>query len=70
MGCTVFIGRSISRMLASGPDRLVEVSVVVVVSVVVEQPTSANKPAQANNRIRFFIGTVLSESRLRSILFW
>lgn len=61
------IGRSIDCMLALGP-RLVDVSVVVVVLVVV-QPTSVNKPAQARHMIAFFIITVVSELHRRSILF-
>jgi hypothetical protein len=57
-------------MVASGPERLVDVSLVVVVVLVLVQPTSVNKPAQAKHVIAFFIITVVSESHLRSILFW
>lgn len=66
----MFTDRSISRMEALGPERVVEVSVVVLVVLVVVQPTSVNKPAQARQMIAFFITTVLSEPHRRSILFW
>jgi hypothetical protein len=55
-------------MLPLDRCRVVVVSVVVVVWVAVH-PTSANKPTQPSHTIKFFIFTVLSESRLRSILF-
>jgi hypothetical protein len=64
----VLIDRSRDCTLALGAGRLV-VSVVVV-CVVVAQPANANRPAQANNTMEFFIITVLSEWRHRSILFW
>lgn len=54
-GIGVFTDRSISRMEALGPERVVEVSVVVLVVLVVVQPTSVNKPAQARHMIAFFI---------------
>ena len=63
----VSVGRSSGATLALG-CRLV-VSVVVVVCVVVVQPTSAKRPAQANNLITFFMLCVLSESRCHCILF-
>jgi hypothetical protein len=66
----VLIERSIDCMLAFGPDRLVVSVVLVVVSVVV-QPTSANRPTQANHTIEFFIARLVSDlgRRLHSLFF-
>jgi hypothetical protein len=51
-------------MLAFGAGALVLSVVVVVVSVVV-QPTSANRPTQANHAIEFFIARLVSDSGRR-----